>query len=93
MHPRGLKGASASKISLMVPMPAWLISLSNPASKEPGSLPVAGVGPQPGIKERPDQPGPDGALVIGSITRPQVAIVAGFIIEGRKAPGSAGRPG
>ena len=80
MHPRGLKGGSASKTSLTVPMPAWLISVSNPASNEPGSLPVAWVGAKPGIKERANQPSPDRALMICSITRAQLAIVVSLIV-------------
>src|SRR5712675_464429 len=32
-QPRGVNGSSASKISLMEPTPAWLISVSTPARK------------------------------------------------------------
>ena len=35
---------------------------------------------EPGVDVRADQPRPDGALMVGGVARPQVAVVAGLVI-------------
>src|SRR5438105_3631749 len=36
---------------------------------------------EPGINERPDQPGPDGSLMISRIASPEIAEILGFVIR------------
>ena len=81
MQPRGVNGGSASKISLIVPTPASSRWGTKPSRNRAGAGGVVGVDLQPGVDERADQPGPDGALVIGGVAGAQVAVVVGLVVR------------
>ena len=91
-QPRGVYGASASKISLIEPMHASPRCALEAVEQPPRAGAVVGMHLQPGVDERADQPGPDGALVIGGVARAQVAVVARLVVADGRARASAGRP-
>ena len=92
MQPRGMYGASASKISLIEPTHASSRCASKPSSsvRAPGA--VVGVQLQPRVDERPDQPGPDRALVVGGVARRAGRRSTSPCSPDGPAPASAGRP-
>ena len=80
-QPRGVNGGSASKISLIVPIAASPRCASNPDRKPRAACLLVGIGPEPGVDERADQPGPHRPLVIGRVARPQIAEIARFVVR------------
>ena len=52
---------------------------------------VLGMQLQPRVDEGPNQPGPDGALMVRGVARPQVAVVLRPCSQDGRAPASAGR--
>src|SRR5687768_14651889 len=42
---------------------------------------IRGIHPEPGIDEGTDQPGPDGALVVGRVARAQIAVVLFLVVR------------
>ena len=79
-QPRGVNGASASKISLIEPTQASLRWSTKPSRKRRAACAVVRMDAEPGVDERPDQPGPDRSLVIGGVAGPQVAEVLRLVI-------------
>ena len=92
MQPRGVYGASASKTSLIEPMHA---------SSRCGMKPVEELGAPARSRRdaacsqastiRADQPGPDGALMVGGVAGAQIAVVLGLVVGMARARASAGR--
>ena len=92
MQPRGVKGGSASKISLSVPTPAVARCASKPSRQRRARL-VVRIHLQPRVDERADQPAPHRALVIGGVARAQIAVVLRLVVAmtGRQRAQSDGR--
>ena len=88
MQPRGVNGASASKISLIEPMHASPRWATKPSRKRRAPARSSGMHLQPGVDERADQPGPDRPLVIGGVARAQVAVVLRLVVG---CPGASER--
>ena len=80
MQPRGVKGASASKTSLIEPMHASSRCGTKPSSARRAPRAVVGMHLEPGVDEGADQPAPHRALVIGRVARAQVAVVARLVV-------------
>ena len=91
-QPRGVKGGSASKISLIEPMQASSRCGDEAVEEAARARAVVGVHLEPRVDERADQPRPDRALVIRGVARAQVAVVASACSRGGRARASAGRP-
>ena len=93
MQPRGVNGASASKISLIDPMPASLRWATKPLRNFRAVGFLAGMDLQIGVDVRADQPAPDGSLMIGGIARAEVAVVLRLVIRmaRRQRPQADGR--
>ena len=92
-QPRGLNGASASKISLMVPRQASESSLLEADEKPAGAGAIVGEGLEPGVDEGADQPAPHRPLVVGGVARAEIAVVAGLVVgePGRERAETEGR--
>src|SRR6185295_7868846 len=45
------------------------------------TLEIVGIDPQPRVDERPDEPAPDGTLVICRITRAKISVVLRLVIR------------
>ena len=73
MQPRGVKGASASNISLMEPMISVVEVRREIFNESPRAPAVIRINLEVGINERAYQPSPDRALMIRRVARAQVA--------------------
>src|SRR5678816_4322279 len=61
---------------------AGLPQVMNKACQIPSCAgPVFGMSGQIGVDEGPDEPGPHGPLMVGSITSAQIAEISGFVIR------------
>ncbi len=80
MHPRGVNGGSASKISLMEPMQASLKCGHEAVQKLARAFEIAEVNLEPRVDERPDQPGPHRSLMIGRIASAKVAVILRLVV-------------
>ena len=81
MQPPAMCGSRASNTSLIVPMPLSLRCYGKRSRNFARSAFVVRMNFQPGIDKRPDQPGPDRALMISAIARAQVAGVNRFVFR------------
>ena len=94
-QPPGLCGGSPSAISETWPSPATSRCARNGARKRSSRLALrlgrVAAHPQPGFDERPEQPGPDRALVVGAIALPARRRRSAAGSRARRAPASAGR--
>src|SRR3954451_25489256 len=86
-HAPGLGGAASGEVGglgvedLADRADAVLVEVgAEPFEVATGAPQVAGVELEPGVDERPDQPGPDGPLVIGGVAGAEVAVVFRLVV-------------